>query len=95
MRQTVIFYDGKLSSINGIGISDEDYGDKVKIKKGNIYINSKDKVIKMHKPEVGDIMSTIIKDENILSAHYGGTWGKIGEKIEFGITVHYYKLIEK
>ncbi len=25
----------------------------------------------MHKPEVGDIMSTIIKDENILSAHYG------------------------
>ena len=69
MRQTVIFYDGKLSSINGIGISDEDYGDKVKIKKGNIY--------------------------SILSAHYGGTWEKIGEKIEFGITVHYYKLIEK
>ncbi|HDJ1465901.1 TPA: glycoside hydrolase family 55 protein [Clostridioides difficile] len=95
MRQTVIFYDGKLSSINGIGISEEYYGDKVNIKKGNIYINSKDKVIKMHKPEVGDIMSTIIKDENILSAHYGGTWEKIGEKIEFGITVHYYKLIEK
>ncbi|MDV9711570.1 hypothetical protein RHG40_15645 [Clostridioides difficile] len=40
-------------------------------------------------------MSTIIKDENILSAHYGGTWEKIGEKIEFGITVHYYKLIDK
>ncbi|HGM1519937.1 TPA: hypothetical protein ACKOOW_000940 [Clostridioides difficile] len=95
MRQTVIFYDGKLSSINGIGISDEDYGDKVKIKKGNIYINSNDKDIKMHKPEVGDIMSTIIKDKSILSAHYGGTWEKIGEKIEFGITVHYYKLIEK
>ncbi len=37
MRQTVIFYDGKLSNINGIGISDEDYGDKVKIKK-EIYI---------------------------------------------------------
>ena len=41
------------------------------------------------------IKSTIIKDKSILSAHYGGTWEKIGEKIEFGITVHYYKLIEK
>ncbi|MCC0630683.1 MULTISPECIES: glycoside hydrolase family 55 protein [unclassified Clostridioides] len=94
-RQTVRFYNGRLSSINGIGISEEDYEDKVKIKDGNIYINSKDKIIKMHKPEVGDIMSTTLKNKNTLSAHYGGTWEQIGEKVEFGITVYYYKLIEK
>ncbi len=34
----------------------------------------------MHKPEVGDIMSTIIKDKSILSAHYGEHGRKLVKK---------------
>lgn len=49
----------------------------------------------MYKLEVGDIMLIIIKDKSIFFVYYGGIWEKIGEKIEFGIIVYYYKLIEK
>ncbi len=93
--QTVTFYNGKLSSINGIGTSEEDYGDKINIKKGNMYINSNDNVLKMHRQEIGDIMSTTIPNKNTLSSHYGGIWEKINEEVEVGITVHYFKLIDR
>ncbi|NMS92008.1 hypothetical protein HGQ85_19060, partial [Clostridioides difficile] len=92
--QTVIFYDGELGSINGVGISEKSDEDKIKIREGEMYINSNDKESKIYSLQVNDIMSTTIKDEMKLTKDYGGTWEKIGEKIELGTTVHYYKMIE-
>lgn len=90
--QTVIFRDGQLSGINGIGISEEDYGDKIKIKKGEMYINSN---IKIYSPQVNDIISTTNGKSDTVAGNYGGKWEKVGQEVKFDITVHYHKMIEK
>ncbi len=90
--QTVIFHDGELSSINGIGISEEDYGDKIKIKKGEMYINGN---MKMYSPQINDILTTEKNTSDEVAKNYGGKWQKIGEKSEPNITIQYYKMIEK
>ncbi|MGX9758945.1 glycoside hydrolase family 55 protein [Clostridioides difficile] len=92
--QTVKFYDGELSSINGIIISEKSNENKIKIREGEMYINSNDKEFRVYSPQVNDIMSSTLTDKNLLHTHYGGIWEKIGEKIELGRTVHYYIMIE-
>lgn len=94
-RQTVMFHNGNLSSINGVGISEEDCGDKIKIKKGEMYINSDNKDLKMYSPQVGDVLTTGNATSDTVTNYYGGKWEKIGEKVEFGTTVHYHKMIDK
>ncbi|NMS90915.1 hypothetical protein HGQ85_13345, partial [Clostridioides difficile] len=91
-EQTVRFYNGKLSSINGIGISEEDYGDKIKIEKNEMYINGN---IKMHSPQVNDIISTTVSDINTVSGQYKVKLKKVSQEVEFGRTIHCYKVIEK
>ncbi|MGS5515650.1 glycoside hydrolase family 55 protein [Clostridioides difficile] len=93
--QTVIFHDGEISSINGIGVSEEDYGDKIKIKKGDMYINSNNKELKMYSPQIGDILTTTKVTSDEVASSYGGKWEKIGKKVEFENTVHYHKMIDK
>ncbi|UDN58964.1 glycoside hydrolase family 55 protein [Clostridioides sp. ES-S-0010-02] len=90
--QTVIFHDGELSSVNGIGISEEDYGDKIKIKKGDMYINDN---MKMYSPQINDILTTGNNTSDTVATYYGGKWEKVGEKVELGTTVRYHKMIEK
>ncbi|MER0283943.1 glycoside hydrolase family 55 protein [Clostridioides difficile] len=94
-EQMVRFYNGKLSSINGIGISEEDYGDKIKIKKDEMYINSDNKDLKMYSLQIDDIITTTTGTSDKVASSYGGKWEKIGEKVEFKNTVHYHKKIDE
>lgn len=94
-KQTVIFYNGKISSINGVDISEEEHNDKIMIKKGEMYINSDDKDIKMYTPQINDILTTGNESSDTVAYYYGGKWEKIAEKVEFGMTVRYHKMIEK
>lgn len=88
--QTVIFHDRELSSINGIGISEEDSGDKINIKKGEMYINGN---MKMYRPQINDILTTENNTSDRVAQLYGGKWKKIGQESMFDI--RYYKMIEK
>lgn len=91
-EQIVIFYDSELSSINGVGISEEDHNDKIKIKNYEMYINGN---IKMHSPQLKDIISTTISNIDSVSYQYKVKLEKISQKVEFGRTIYYYKVIDK
>ncbi|MGO0987780.1 glycosyl hydrolase family 28-related protein [Clostridioides difficile] len=91
-EQTVIFYNGKICNVNGIDISEEDYGDKIKIEKDDMYINGN---MKMYSPQINDIISTTIRNINSVEGQYQVKLEKINEKVEFGKTIHDYKVIAK
>lgn len=94
-EQTVIFYNGKISSINGVDISEEEHNNKIMIKKGEMYINSDNKDIKMYTPQINDIMTAGNESSDTVADNYGGKWEKIAQKVEFGMMVRYHKMIEK
>ncbi len=91
-EQIVIFYDGELSSINGVGISEKGHNAKIKIKNYEMYINGG---IKVHRPQVNDIISTTISNIDLVSGQYKVKLEKISQKLEFGETIYYYKVIDK
>ncbi|UWD49635.1 glycoside hydrolase family 55 protein [Clostridioides difficile] len=91
-EQTVIFYNGKIGSINGIGMFEEDHNDKIKIKNYDIYINDN---IKMYRPQVNDIISTSVSDINSVSGQYKVKLERISQNKIFETPIYYYKVIEK
>lgn len=91
-RLTSRFYDGKVCSVDGVGISKEGNDNMIKVSDGALYLNHNGDYVKTYEPQLNDVIISGNKDFHSFTQQFGGTWENLGTvSMNSSQTVNYYK----